>query len=188
VSTQFAAQAAVNANLTDALAAAALAAQAAQAEQAAAQAAAMSNVTETLAAVLGGLSALEASVGALSARMDAVEANTGLLDSLVVSPPLPPPLPPQPPSPPPPTVSYLGCYHSFSVGSNGCSSGCPGDPAVVMGWGVNGTFPFNYRLPGSQSQILQTCFRLASVKVTTTFLLKIHPRACVAGVLLRVPH
>ena len=68
----------------------------------------MSNVTETLAAVLGGLSALQTSVGALAARMDAVEANTGLLDSLVVSPPMPPPShdpPPSPPSPLPPSPS-----------------------------------------------------------------------------------
>jgi hypothetical protein len=71
---------------------------AAQAEQAAVQAVVNANVTETLAAVLGGLSALQASVGALVVRMDAVEANTGLLDSLVVSPPMPPPSPP-PPSP-----------------------------------------------------------------------------------------
>jgi hypothetical protein len=87
----------VNANLTNTLAAQAAAAQAAQAEQAAAQAAAMSNVTDTLAAVLRGLSALQTSVGTLAARMDAVEANTGLLDSLVVSPPMPP-TPSQPPS------------------------------------------------------------------------------------------
>jgi hypothetical protein len=100
VTAQFATQAAVNANLTDALATA----QAAQAEQAAAQAAAMRNVTETLAAVLGGLSALQASVGALAARMDAVEANTALLDGLVVSPPMPPPSP-SPPPPPPPSPS-----------------------------------------------------------------------------------
>jgi hypothetical protein len=110
VTAQFAAQAAVNANVTNALAAA----RAAQAEQAAAQAAAMSNVTETLAAVLGGLSALQAGVGALAARMDAVEANTGLLESLVVvSPPPPPPLPPVPPSPPPSSpyivTTFAGC-------------------------------------------------------------------------------
>jgi hypothetical protein len=71
VTTQFAAQAALNANVTDALAAA----QAAQAEQASAQAAAMGNVTGTLTAVLGGLSALQTSVGALATRMEAVEAN-----------------------------------------------------------------------------------------------------------------
>jgi len=45
------------------------------------------------------LSALQTSVGTLAARMDAVEANTGLLDSLVVSPPMPPPPPPAPPFP-----------------------------------------------------------------------------------------
>jgi hypothetical protein len=66
---------------------------AAQAEQAAAQAAVNANVTNTLAAVLGGLSALQTSIGALAARVDAVEANTGLLDSLVVSPPMPTPTP-----------------------------------------------------------------------------------------------
>jgi len=99
----------VNANVTDALAAAqatALAAQAAQAEQAAAQAAAMSNVTATLAAVLGGLSALQTQVSSFSSRLNAVEANTGLLNSVVISPPMPPPSPP-PPSPSPfslPTV------------------------------------------------------------------------------------
>jgi len=97
VTAQFATQAAVNANLTDVLASAL----AAQAEQAVAQAAAMSNVTDTLAAVLGGLSTLQAGVGALAARMEAVEANTGLLDSLVVSPPMPPPGPSPPPPPPP---------------------------------------------------------------------------------------
>lgn len=86
-------QAAVNANVTDALAAVQAAALAAQVEQAAA----MSNVTDALAAVLGGLSALQESVGTLAARMDAVEANTGLLDGLV-SPPMPPPNPPMPPS------------------------------------------------------------------------------------------
>jgi hypothetical protein len=63
-----------------------------------AQAAAVvaSNVTETLTVVLGGLSALQASVGALAARMNAVEANTELLDLLVVSPPPPGPPPPIP--------------------------------------------------------------------------------------------
>jgi len=77
-----------------------------QAEQAAAQAAAMSNVTDTLAAVLGGLSALQAGFSSLAARMDAVEANTGLLDSLVVSPPPPPPSPNPPPMPPPSPLTW----------------------------------------------------------------------------------
>jgi len=121
VSTQLAAQAVVNANLTDALAAqaaAALAAQAAQAEQAAAQAAAMSNVTDTLAAVLGGLRALQAGVGALAARMDAVETNMGLVDALVLSPPPPPPSPnPPPPRPQPPRPPPAPPIHVWTVGN-----------------------------------------------------------------------
>jgi hypothetical protein len=147
VSSQFAAQAAVNANVTDALAAAL----AAQAEQAAAQAAAMSNVTETLAAVLGGLSALQTSVGALAARMDAVEANTGLLDSLVVSPPpLPPPPLPPPSPPPPPFRSAAQCFLPYTwvndtirgieqpgdqVGS--CDGGMWNDPTVWYRFGAD---------------------------------------------------
>ena len=76
----------MNASLSDALGMAL----AAQAEQAAAQAAAMSNLSSTLAAVLGGLSQLQAGLSSLAARMDTVEANAALLDSLVVSPPMPP--------------------------------------------------------------------------------------------------
>jgi hypothetical protein len=58
----------------------------------------MSNVTTALAALLS-------TVSAFSSRLDALEANTGLLDSLVVSPPPPPPSPspPLPPPPPPPS-------------------------------------------------------------------------------------
>ena len=100
VAEQFAVQAAVNANVSDALGVAL----AAQAEQAAVQAAVNANLTDTLAAVLGGLGVLQAGFGALSVRMDAMEANNALLDSLVVSPPPPFPNPPTPlpPSPPPP--------------------------------------------------------------------------------------
>jgi len=134
VITQFATQAAVNANVTDALAAqatAVLAAQAAQAEQAAAQAAAMSNVTGTLAAVLGGLSALQTSVGTLAVRMDAVEANTVLLDSLVVSPPMPPNPPPSPPLDPFSSSLRVavGLYSCTSCSSSGppCSYAVDGD-------------------------------------------------------------
>ena len=89
-------------------------------EAAAAQAAVNANVTDTLAAVLGGLSALQASIGALAARMDAMEANTGLLDSLVVSPPMPPPSPPSPslPSLPqlPPFPSPPASFASWEKG------------------------------------------------------------------------
>jgi hypothetical protein len=128
-STQFAAQATVNANLSNALAAQ-VAAQArlnanlfvAQAEQAAMQAAAMSNVTDTLAAVLGGLSALQTSVGALAARMDAVEAKTGLLDSLVVSPPMPQasPSPSLPPYSPIITLSSCGASQFYGPTMDDC--------------------------------------------------------------------
>jgi len=115
ISLQMATQALVNANMSNVLA-----------QQASAQAVVNANLTETLAAVLGGLSALQASVSALAARMDAVEANAALLDSLVVSPPMPPPSPPNPsppPSPPPPPPSpppvnsNLGCGACFQPDS-----------------------------------------------------------------------
>jgi len=83
--------------------------------QFAAQAAVNANLTDTLAAVLGGLSALQAGFGSLAARMDAVEANMGLLDSLVVSPPMPPPSPSPPPPPPPSPGPQFTCTQSDSV-------------------------------------------------------------------------
>ena len=55
----------------------------------AAHAAVDANIANTLAAVLDGLSSLQASFRSLAARVDAMGANVGLLDSLVVSPPMP---------------------------------------------------------------------------------------------------
>ena len=65
------------------------------------------NLTTALASVLGGLNALQASVDALAARMDAVEDSTRLLDSLVMSPPMPTPRPTPPAAPPGPSPFLL---------------------------------------------------------------------------------
>jgi hypothetical protein len=140
VSSQFATQAAVNANLTDALAA--------QAEQAAAQAAAMSNVTETLAAVLGGLSSLQTQL--LAPPVCTLPGGVGLLftgtawmcncaagwsGSSCDVPPSPPP-----PSPPP---SYTSC------------TGLPDGPVVLSAGGslFNGTCVDGYVLLAKLSGI-----------------------------------
>lgn len=84
------------------------------------------NLSDTLAAVFGSLTALQAVSSSLASRMDAVEANARLLDSLVVSPPMPPapsPPPPKPPGPPPrpsppppqpPPPSDPVCFQSYT--------------------------------------------------------------------------
>ena len=77
----------------------------------------MSNVSDTLAAVLGGLNALQAGFSTLAARLDAVEANAALLDSLAVSPPMPPPspTPPLPPAPPPSHPTVVAWQASLNI-------------------------------------------------------------------------